>query len=165
MPTNYNVQYNIPRVQVQMPGRQNRLTDGNFCISPSMTEPVKFQFGNQDGVPLLLHSFYLQFVVWERDPLESNSISMGQSKVIINKKIVVDNPYVNEAEMILSEDETTLIAKHSAGLRLYWSLFLVNEDGEIFPMQVSNRGGRYGTIHVDLASGMPIAELIRNPTS
>ena len=165
MSTVYNLQYNIPRVQVQLPGRQNRLSDGAFRISPTMTEPVIFQFGNQDGVALNLVPFSLQFVVWENCRPESNAISMGQSNVVLNKRVLVNDPYANAVEMILTEEETTRIGNHAPGADLVWSLFLVNEEGEIFPMQVSHNGNRFGSLHVDLAAGLPVAELIRTPTS
>lgn len=164
MTTNYNIQYNIPRVQVQLPGRQNRLTDGDFRVSPSMTEPVRFLFGNQDGVPLNLVPFKLHFVVWGISHAETEELSSGLSEVLLNIEIPVDNPYSGEAMLLLTEEHTTLIGNHAAGNRLSWSLFMKNEEGQIFPCQVSNLGGRYGNILVDLAGGMPIAELIRTPT-
>jgi hypothetical protein len=163
MSTTYNVQYNIPRVQVQLPGRQNRLADGEFRISPSMTEVVVFSFGNQDGVPLNLRYFTLQFVVWKATPLASATISRGQSEVLLNKKIFIDDPYASMVEMLLTEEETNLLGNHTFGNRLYWSLFAVNDEGQVFPMQVSSKGGRYGTLQIDVAAGMPIAELIRFP--
>jgi hypothetical protein len=163
MATNYNVQYNIPRVQVQMAGRQNRLTDGNFRITPSMTEPVKFLFGNQDGVPLKLQEFKIHFVVWEISHTIEHDMSMGQSNVLLNKRILVDDPYSAEVEMILSSTDTILLGNHAAGQNLNWSLFMINTAGEVFPMQVSNHGGRFGTMKVDFSGGIPIAELIRAP--
>lgn len=164
MSTNYNVQYNIPRVQVQMPGRQNRLTDGEFRISPSMTEPVTFLFGNQDGKPLHLQTFKIHFVVWEDCPANSKVLSMGTSAILLNKRIPFDDPYSGEVTLILEEQDTILLGNHAAGQRLYWSLFLINDKDQVFPMQVSHLGGRYGTVHVDLASSMPLAEMIRTPT-
>lgn len=163
MPTNLNVQYNIPRVQVQLPGRQNRLSDGEFRISPSMTEPVIFRFGNQDGVSLNLLPFNIQFVVWDTCTLASNVHSIGQSEVILNKRLLVQDPYAAELEMVLTEEETLFLANRAAGSHLRWSLFMINEEGQVFPAQVSNSGGRYGSICVDLAGSIPLAELIRAP--
>lgn len=163
MPTNTIVQYNIPRVQVQLPARQNRLTGGSFTITPSMTEPVKFIFGNMDGVPLNLLPFKVRFVVWERNVSQSDTVSSGQSTMVINKTLQIDDPYSGEAEMVLSEAETMAIGNHAAGSQLSWSLFMINDEGQVFPLQVSNSGGRYGTIHVDLMAGTPFAELIRTP--
>lgn len=165
MATNYNIQYNTPRVQVQSPGRQNRLTDGDFKITPSMTEPVIFSFGNQDGVPLILTGFRLQFVVWEHSPTEHQTINLSQSSVILNKLIIIDDPHSGNANLLLSEQDTLLIGNHGMGQNLYWSLFMINEEEQVFPMQVSQLGGRYGSIKIDQAGMMPIAELIRNPTS
>ena len=163
MPTNLNVQYNIPRVQVQLPGRQNRLMDGVFRITPSMTEPVIFIFGNQDGVPLNMVPFEVHFVVWLHRPIESETINMSQSNMILNKRILVQDPYAAQLEMILSEADTIILGSRAAGTELRWSLFMINDDGEVFPTQVSNSGGRFGTLHVDLAGNVPIAELIRSP--
>lgn len=164
MSTNYNVQYNIPRVQVQLPGRQNRLTDGEFRISPSMTEPVKFIFGNQDGIPLAMQRMDIRFVVWESCPTDSDVLSMGTSEILLNKRIPIDDPYASEVTMLLEEHETIRLGNHAPGTRLYWSLFMINDEDQVFPTQVSNLGGRYGTIHVDLAGSMPLAEMIRNPS-
>jgi len=164
MTTNYNTQYNIPVVQVQAPGRQNRLTDGDFRITPSMTEPVEFSFGNQDGVPLKLVGFRLQFVVWEHSPTSHQSITIGQSNVIINKLIRIDDPYSGKANLLLTEQDTTTIGNHSIGQNIYWSLFMINDDEQVFPLQVSQSGGRYGSINVDRTGHLPIAELIRHPT-
>lgn len=164
MSTNYNIQYNIPRVQVQLPGRQNRLTDGEFRISPSMTEPVIFMFGNQDGVPLAMQEMDVHFVVWESCPSNSDVLSMGTSEILLNKKILIDDPYASEVTMVLEEAETIRLGNHAAGSRLYWSLFMINDEDQVFPTQVSHLGGRYGTIHVDLAGAMPLAEMIRTPT-
>lgn len=165
MSTIYNIQYNVPRVQVQLPGRQNRLADGVFRITPSMTEVIVFSFGNQDGVPLSLRNFTLQFVVWKSTPLASATISLGETEVLLNKRIFIDDPYRSEVEMILTERETLLIGSQVAGNRLHWSLFAVNDEGQVFPMQISSKGGRYGTIQVDHQAGMPIAELIRFPSA
>ena len=165
MATNYNTQYNTPQVQVQAPGRQNRLTDGSFRITPSMTEPVIFSFGNQDGVPLILLGFRLQFVIWTHSPTEHQTISNSQSDVILNKLIVIDDPHSGKANLLLSEQDTTLIGNHGIGQNLYWSLFMINDEEQVFPLQVSQLGGRYGSIEIDRAGMMPIAELIRNPTS
>lgn len=165
MATVYNTQYNIPRVQVQLPGKQNRLTDGEFRITPSMTEPVQFYIGNQDGVPLNLIPFELRFVVWKSVPNASDVIAMGSSEILLNKRILVNDPYAGMVEMVLTEEETLRMGHHAPGARLSWSLFMINEDDEVFPAQVSHHGGRYGNIYVDLASSMPIAEMIRTPTS
>jgi len=163
MATNYNIQYNIPRVQVQLSGRQNRLTDGRFRVTPSMTEPVKFLLGNQDGVALGLIGFKMHFVVWKKSILDYDNLTVGSSDVILNKMILVDDPYSGEVEMVLTETDTLIIGNHSSGRTLNWSLFMVNADGEVFPAQVSRDGGRVGSIIVDLQDATPLAEIIRTP--
>lgn len=160
-----NVQYNIPRIQVQGKGRQNRLTGGEFVVTPGMTEPVVFVFGNQDGVPLHLHSFKIHFVVWASCSNGISQLSLGQSEVVLNKRMSVEDPYTNELEMLLTEEETVKIGNSSSGTKMHWSLFLINDEDQIFPMQVSASGGRYGSICIDKAAAMPVAELIRTPTN
>lgn len=159
--TNYNVQYNIPRVYVQAPGRQNRLLDGNFHVSAGLTEAVEFHFGNQDGVPLNLIPFKIKFVVWDYNGLTEETLSMGQSDIVLAKTLQVDDPYSGRVEMMLSSDETLSLGLR-AGRSLRWSLFMINGEGEVFPMQVARGGARYAPLYVDLESGLPPAELIRN---
>jgi len=164
--TKMNVQYNIPRVQVQMAGKQNRLTDGDFTITPSMAEPIEFVFGNQDGKPLSLVPFTIQFVVWIRDSLvESAGDTVGSSNIIMNKKLLIDDPYANSVTMLLNGNDTLKLGQHAAGNALKWSLFMINSDGDVFPMQVSQYGGRAGNLHVALADGFPLAEIIKTTGS
>ena len=161
MATQYFVQYNIPRVQVQLPGRQNRLSDGNFRITPSITEPVLFIFGNHDGVPLNLLPFKLHFVVWSNNVLDGDITDLAQSQVVLKKTLVVDDPYAGSVEMVLEEDDTIEIARQAGGNTLRWSIFMVNDQGRVFLSQVSSSGSRYGMVEVDLAGCPPIAEIIR----
>lgn len=159
--TNYNVQYNIPRVYVQAPGRQNRLLDGDFRVSAGLSEAVEFFFGNQDGVPLNLLPFRIKFVVWDYSGLAEETLSMGQSDIVLAKTLQVDDPYAGRVEMLLTDSETLKLGLR-AGRALRWSLFMINEDGDVFPMQVARGGSRYAPLYVDLESGLPPAELIRN---
>lgn len=163
MATSLNIQYNIPRVQIQLPGRQNRLASGEFRITPSMAEPVIFMFGNQDGVPLNLLPFEIRFVVWDHEDVGTRDIEMGQSEIVLNKSVPVADPYSGQIEMLLTGDETFALGQRSIGSDLRWSLFMINSDGEVFPVQVSTSGSRSGYLKVDHASGMPIAELIKSP--
>lgn len=163
MTTSYNVQYNIPRVQVQLPGRQNRLSNSTFRVTPSMTEPVIFVFGNQDGVPLNLLPFSVRFVVWSHQIVGDDHVGLGQADVLINKRILVQDPYSGSLEMVLTEEETLTLGHHAAGRILKWSLFMINEEGEVFPTQVSNTGSRFGTVSVDMMSALPLAEIIKSP--
>lgn len=157
----YNVQYNIPRVMVQFPGRQNRLTDDDFTITPGITEVIEFRFGNQDGVPLNLLPFQIKLIFWTQSIFDRNSLSLGQSDIVLSKVIQVDDPYSGSVTVIL-DDEETLRLGHEGASALRWSLFMINDEQQVFAAQVSRSGGRYGTVRVDLSSGIPIAELVRN---
>lgn len=159
--TQFQTQYNIPRVQVQMPGKQNRLTDTVLRITPGMTEPFEFLFGNQDGVPLSLRGFTLKFIFWSKIALDDNATAMGQSEIVLAKKIAISDPYATSVEIVLTDEDTLKLGlARSIGLR--WSLFLINEEGDVFPLQVTRRGGRYGNVQLDLDSGIPPAELVRH---
>jgi hypothetical protein len=159
--TQYQVTYNIPRVQVQMPGKQNRLTDTVLRITPGMTEPFEFLFGNQDGVPLSLRGFSVKLIFWLKTALDDNATRMGQSEIVLAKKFDIPDPYARRAEVVLTDEDTLKLGlARSIGLR--WSLFLINEEGDVFPLQVTRRGGRYGNVQLDLDSGIPPAELVRS---
>lgn len=157
--TEYIVQYNIPRVQVQLPGRQNRLMEGEFRVSPGLAEAVMFYFGNQDGVPMNLLPFTIKFVVWSPRILDHQTVAMGQSDIILAKEIPVIDPYSGYVEMLLEHEDTIKLGLHAGG-NLRWSLFMINEERQVFPVQVSRSRGRFGTVIVDVESGMPQADLI-----
>lgn len=159
--TSINVQYNVPRVYVQAPGKQNRLLDGEFQITPGFTEVVQFHFGNQDGVPLNLVPFQIKFVVWDYVGVLEPTVSLGQSDIILAKTITVDDPYSGIVEMKLTAEDTLQLGLHT-NQAIRWSLFAINQEGEVFPMQVARGGTRYGQLRMDLTSGMPSSELIKS---
>lgn len=156
-------QYEIPRVNVQMPGRQNRLADGKISIIPSMTHPFQFILGNTDGMPYNLAPFSASFIVWKTDTLTHTSLNMGQSDIILNKKIQIDDPYASGFEFVLTEEDTLVIGQHTGNV-LCWSIILQNSEGQMFPLKVSMTHGNYGYLHVDVANSFPLAEIIRSGT-
>ena len=66
---------------------------------------------------------------------------------------------------MLTGTDTLTLGQHAAGNALKWSLFMINSDGDVFPMQVSQYGGRAGNLHVALADGFPLAEIIKTTGS
>ena len=61
----YNVQYQIPQIQVRAPGRQNRAISQTLRITPGMTEPINFILGNRDGKPYILLGYSIGMTgVW-----------------------------------------------------------------------------------------------------
>lgn len=157
----YNVEYNIPRVNVQLPGRQNRSGDGVLRITPGMDEPFEFVFGNHDGVPINLLPFKIKLVFWIKQMEEEIATSVGQSKIILSKEIELTQPYTGRIVTLLtSEDTLRLVSEQTSFLR--WNLFMINELGNVFPCEVSRDGSREGTVNVDLNSGIPVSDLIKS---
>lgn len=159
--TIHNIQYSIPRVMVSMSASQNRLLDTDLRLTPGMTEVIEFVLTNQDGIPISLNDMSLKFVVWSASVLDTNKLSLGQSDIVLAKTIPIDDPYASRYEMLLSDEETIRLG-HTGSPSLRWSLFAINSDRQVFAMTVSRSGGRYGTLILDLDSGIPVSEIILN---
>lgn len=155
----YNVEFNIPRVNLSLPGRQNRSNDGIIKITPGLDEVYEFWFGNMDGVPINLLPFKVKLVFWQNLDMDIDELTVGQSEVVFAKEIKVTQPYEGKVLCLFTNEDTLNIGKrNSRGLR--WSLFMINEEGNVFPAQVGRNGERYGTVQLDLQGGLPIAEVI-----
>ena len=83
----YNVEYDIPRVNLSLPGRQNRSGDGILRITPGMDEAFEFIFGNQDGVPLNLVPFKVKIVFWVKQDMDIDEMVPGQTKIVFGKEL------------------------------------------------------------------------------
>ncbi len=157
----YNVEYNIPRVNLSLPGRQNRTNETDLRFTPGMTEVVEFVFGNQDGVAINLLPFKLKWVFWRMNTMDIDTLDVAQSEIILAKPIEVPDPYSGKVIGILESDETLKLGQE--GIRqVRWSMFMINEAGQVFPAQVSSKGNRYATAILDINSGIPIAEIIKS---
>ncbi len=161
MTTEYNVQYNIPRVNISLPGRQNRTNESVLRFTPGMTEVLNFRWGNQDGVPINLLPFKIKFVAWKMLTLDVDVIDIAQSEIILTKIVDVKDPYSGEAVLILEASDTLKLGQEG-GREIRWSLFMINDEGQVFPSQVNSNGGRYATALLDINSGIPIAEIIKS---
>ena len=157
----YNVEYNIPRANITLPGRQNRAGDGVLRITPGVDEPLEFVFGNQDGVPLNLVPFKIKMIFWVMEDLDYEEMVPGQSEIVLAHEINTIEPYAGRAFTILSADDTLKLASESTSF-IRWSLYMLNEDEQVFPIEVNRNGGRYGTLRMDFGSGMPIAEVVKS---
>ena len=63
--------------------------------------------------------------------------------------------------MRLTDTETLLLAEEQTSF-VRWSLFMIDDvTGDVYPTEVNRNGSRAGTVRMDIASGMPIAELVR----
>ncbi len=157
----YNVEYNIPRVNISFPGRQNRTNDGELRFTPGMTEIVEFVWGNHDGVPINLLPFQVKFVAWKMLTMDHDELDVSQSEVILSKTVSVSDPYSGKVVLILEDDETLKLGQEG-GRGVRWSLFMINEDGQVFPAQVNRNGDRWAAVVLDIESGIPVAEIIRS---
>jgi len=126
-----------------------------------MTEPVEFFFGNHDGVPVNLLPFQLKWVFWKMNTMDVDELDVAQSEIILSKRLDVPDPYSGKVLGILESDETLKLGQE--GIRqVRWSLFMINEQGQVFPAQVNSSGTRYATALLDVNSGIPIAEIIKS---
>ena len=157
----YNVEYDIPRVNLSLPGRQNRSGDGCLRITPGMSEAFEFVFGNQDGVPINLLPFQVKLIFWVKQDMDIDELVPGQTKILFSHTMDLQQPYNGRVFCLLTDQETLKIAEESTSL-VRWSLFMINESGDVFPAEVNRNGGRAGTVRMDFASGIPIAELVKS---
>lgn len=157
----YNVEYNIPRVNLSSAARQNRSHDGVLRITPGMYEPIEFWFGNIDGVAVNLTHFSVKFVVWKMLTNDVITTMPGQSQVVFSKTLTVHAPYEGKFVMLLNEEDTQALTR-AGSTSLRWSLFMINDDKEVYPAQITAAGARHGTLVLDVTSGIPVSEIIRN---
>jgi hypothetical protein len=160
--TTFNVSYDVPRVLLSAPGRQNRAGNGLLRITPGVTEPFEFIFGNHDGVKLNLMPFTIKLVFWRNENITDDIATLGQTEVILTKQAEVDDPYSARALVVLADWETLLLGQRGAR-SLRWAVYMCARDGSVYPCTVSSGGARYGTVQLDLTSGLPTAEMIRGP--
>lgn len=155
----FNVEYNIPRYNISMPGRQNRAGNGVMTIVPGMSEVFEFHFMNTDGVPLILTPFKIKLIFWEQNYLDHAELSNLNSTLILAKTVEINDPYVGKTTIVLSSDDTHELGK--SGLQnLRWALFMINPENDVFPATITRSGQKYGIVQIDHASGLPTKETI-----
>jgi len=157
----YNVEYDIPRVNLSLPGRQNRSGDGILRITPGMDEAFEFIFGNQDGVPINLIPFKVKLLFWVKQDMDIDEMVPGQTKIVFATELNVSEPYTGRVFGLLTADDTTAIAREQTSL-VRWSAFMINEAGNVFPAEVNRNGTREGTVRMDFGSGIPTAEMVKS---
>lgn len=161
----YNVEYNIPVVNLSLPGRQNRSGDGVLKITPGIDEVFEFVFGNQDGVPINLLPFTdggkVKIVFWTMETQEDLEQVPGQQKIVFSRELDVLNPHTGRVTYVMTSEETLRLAEPQTGA-IRWGLFMINESGNVFAAEVDRNRNRYGTVHLDFSSGIPIAEIIKS---
>ena len=158
--SSYNISYDIPRFLISSPGRQNRAGNGQMRITPGMTEPMDFVFGNQDGVALNLVPFTLKLVFWRNNNVDKELAGIGNTEIILSKEVPVVDPYLGKATVVLSGDDTFRLGQ-SGARSCRWGVFMLNQNGDVFACSVTESGGRHGQANIDITSGLPHPELIR----
>lgn len=165
--TVYNVQYNIPRVNVGLPGRQNRAGDGRLRLTPGMAEAVEFVWGNIDGVPINLNGFTVKLIFWapktlgatEESP-DLQTFGFGDGVIVVSKTLELQDPHAARGTVLITGEETFRLFAAQTGIS--WGLYMINADNEVFATQVSVSGARAGQVVFDRSSNVPSAESIRS---
>jgi len=156
----FNVQYNIPRYNLALPGRQPRGGKGDMRITPGMTEAFEFHYGNFDGVPINLNGFKVRLVFWTTPSESTVSAGYAQQNIHVVKDLNVVSPYEGKATIVLTEADTLKLGQTQRS-SVHWSVFLINDAGEVFPTQVTQSGERHGICRIE-SKGMPIGEIVRS---
>lgn len=154
----YNVTYDIPRVNVALPGRQNRAGKGELRITSGITEVMEFHYGNVDGLPINLTTFKVRLVFWfPHEQYDQLSANLSENIVLI-KDVEVLDPYAGKCLVRLTTIDTESLARPGRKT-LNWSLYLLASDGEVFATQVNPLGERHGIARIE--TGMPTGETIK----
>jgi hypothetical protein len=153
-----SVQYNIPRFIIGKQGKQNRACTGEMRLTPGFSEPLEFQYCNDDGVPINLSGYKLRLWFWYPQKQYESLSSNLQGNTILVKDITVENAYEGIATVMLSDQDTLTLAR-SGRTNIRWSIFIINSDGDVFPTQITSNGERYGMCHLDI--DFPNAETIK----
>jgi len=155
----YNVEYNIPRVNLSFSGRQNRSHSGDLRISPGMFEPIEFDMMNVDGVPINLAHFTVKFVVWKTKSRDLVYSSIMQNDIVFSKEMEIIDCYEGRFVLFLDDNDTLLISRPGLST-LRWSIFFINSDNQVFPGQITSNGGRYGQLQIDVDAQLPTSDMI-----
>lgn len=158
--TQITTQYDIPRINVQMPGRQNRQISGEFRVVPGITNPFRFFIGSPEGVPLSLVSFQVELIVWDNRAVDKIDLDeQHRPEILLRKRAVVNNPYTSEIAIVLDHNDTNVLMRAGTST-LSWGLIMLNSDNQVFACTVARGGGKAGTLHLDRQSSFPSTELI-----
>jgi hypothetical protein len=159
--SSFNVQYNIPKVNLSLPGRQHRGGNGEIRVTPGMTETFEFVFGNFDGIPLNLSGFTIRWLFWiDIEQYDNLPTTLAADGIVLYKDVIVTDAFSGRTTVVLSEDDTFKIGRSERG-SVNWSMYMINGDGQIFPVQVSSSGSRTGSCRVERMGGLT-SEKIRS---
>lgn len=163
MPSSILVQYNVPRFTVGAAGSQNRSCTGDMNVTPGLTQPFEFIFGNSDGVPINLSGYKLRLVFWyPQNEYELLPANFGNN-IILAKDLTVDDPYCGNGAVVLTDQETTTLGAGGRQL-IRWSLYMIDGDtGSVYGTQVTQSGLQWGVCRLD-RSEVPTAEIIKGVT-
>lgn len=154
-----NIQYNTPKVNVSFPGSPHRIASAKLSLYPGMTEAISISIGNKDGVPINMVGFRAKIVFWKVNRTDTYDLTVGQSDIVLEKMIDIHDPHTGDCEVVLNTHDTIKLGRTNR-TSLRWGIFLINEQGDVFPMQLQPNGTKYETAHINIESGMPFAEHI-----
>ena len=154
----YNIEYNIPRINLGVPGRQNRSGDGSLRMTPGLAEPYVFLWGDSDGRALNLVSMTATLIFWTTDNFteESKHMDEGHGELVLSKRVDITDPFKGESSVFLTGDETAKIGRAGKDGVLRWGMVLKNVDGDMFPIEVGYNGSRVGRVNFERMQLPPI---------
>lgn len=145
------------------PGKQNRSCTGEMRITPGLSYPFEFVYGNSDGVPIGLAGFTCRLVFWyPTHDYELLPADFSQG-LVLAKDLQIADPYCSTGCLFLTNQDTILLG---AGGRatLRWSVYMLDQDSsEGYPSQITADGSPWGILHIDRSS-MPNVETVRGMT-
>jgi hypothetical protein len=154
-----NVQYNIPRFIVAMPGKQNRACTGEMNIIAGVANPFEFQYSNTDGVPINLAGYTLRLVFWFPQNQYETLGANRKNNIILAKDLAIADPYKGTAYTLLTDQDTLALARIGRST-VRWSIYIIDKDaGNVFQTQITSNGDPYGLAHLS-QSDIPNAETI-----
>lgn len=159
----YNLEYTIPRIELGLPGRQDRSGTSRMRISPGMAEPMEFNWGNVDGVPLNVAGMSAKLVFWKSRTFDGTAYSSGDdmSEIVLTKILDVPDPHSGSGYTMLVGADTMKLWQASRITPIRWGMFLINGSGDVFPLQITP-GQRSGTAEFDQQDQMPLGEMVRS---
>jgi len=163
-PSLHNVSYDIPRFVVGASGSQNRSANSDLKLYAGIAQPLDFRFQSRDGVPINLTPFTAYLIFWTSDRFEFDrgpgGYSLDQIKDIsLRKKIDIIEPYEGVTTVLLTNEDTDLLANEARSNSMKWGIFLLNSDKQVFAMSVTNLGDVAGNVVINTGS-VPSYEMI-----
>jgi hypothetical protein len=123
---------------------------------------MEFFWGDRDGIPIGLVGFNAKLVFWAPDRFQDSEFMDDRpSEILFAKKVEIKDPHKGIGFVLLSGEDTTRLARTSRTKGIRWGLYLLNDAGDVFPCIVTENGGKWGNVIVDVSS-MPDMESVKH---